>query len=521
MMEQEFELKLSLSQGAILKLHQVLIGKGGVRRSRLQAFYVDTENFLLAKKGIALRIRKEGRYWVQTLKTPGRNDFERNEHNVKLATWNPKNPHIDLTLHEGHEAGRQLNRLLNKHPKLGLKIQFNTDIWRRTALFKSRNGVVEYALDEGVIQANHNDRQTEVQVSEVEIELKEGSYDAVIAHARQLINRYGAYLDSRTKAQRGNLAARGLSCGEPIRGDVEPFGNQTNSQIVSGLIGSCLRQIVGNTSEINAGLSNYDEHLHQLRVGLRRLKTALKVLDLIEIRLSPSESEVLAAIFLKLGIYRDSNYLTEKLNPDLLAVNGPVVSVPKVDTQVHPSVFLKSKQYHLLLIKLLEWQLQQQAQQQPQQQTQQDIQSETQSNANELTVGHVSSENANLKKLTLEMMNKIHKSAKKKASVFSKLPEMERHELRKKLKRFRYTIEFFYEFMQRKSYKEFAKQLRVVLEHLGDYNDICMAIESINESLDQNVPHWFALGWLKAEQKRVEHLSDQSLQQFFTLKKIW
>lgn len=495
-MDKEFELKLAISTDSAAKLHQLLISKGGLRRTRLQAFYIDTDDFFLSKKNIALRVRKEGRYWVQTLKMPGRNEFERLEHNVKLAGWDASKP-IDITLHAQHPAGVELMTLIEKNPTRVLTVQFQTDIWRRVAAVRARQGIIEYALDEGVISTQSQQGLIEIPVCEIELELKSGSYDSVIAHAKTLINRYGACLDTRSKSQRGFLAAQGEYHAKPIRGDVFSLNRGYDSQIVSSIIASCLHQILGNASEMNAGLEKYDEHLHQLRVGLRRLKSALKVLALINIGLTEKEIEVLSVIFSKLGLYRDSNYLTEKLNPDLLAVNGPAVNIPDQKKQVHPQTFLSAKPFQLLLLELLNKQLEHQ----------------------EHEVDDL--EKKNLKALSLAMLTKLHKACKKIAAQFQELPEEQRHELRKKLKRFRYTLEFFYEFLDGKANKVFSKELRTVLEHLGDYNDICVAIESIHESLDEHTPHWFALGWLKAEQKRVEHLSEVSLNRFFDLKRIW
>ena len=52
----------------------------------------------------------------------------------------------------------------------------------------------------------------------------------------------------------------------------------TGAQIVVAVLQSCLNQILPNASEL-AAASGDSEHIHQLRVGIRRLRTALRELD--------------------------------------------------------------------------------------------------------------------------------------------------------------------------------------------------------------------------------------------------
>ena len=97
----------------------------------------------------------------------------------------------------------------------------------------------------------------------------------------------------------------------------------------------------------------------------------------------------------------------------------------------------------------------------------------------------------------------------------------ERHRLRKKLKRLRYALEFFKDLCHSGRYKEFLKKLEGVSDALGQYNDICVALEKIQSLVEQDRNVFFAQGWLKAEQARVLVLSNKELKTFYADKKSW
>ena len=79
----EIELKFQVPEAA-RRAVDAGVAAGDSRRTRLQAIYFDTPDRRLAAADIALRLRKEGRRWVQTLKAAGPNAMQRFEHNVPL-----------------------------------------------------------------------------------------------------------------------------------------------------------------------------------------------------------------------------------------------------------------------------------------------------------------------------------------------------------------------------------------------------------------------------------------------------
>ena len=72
-MADETELKLSLTVDAQrLLLRQPVLGKAVTKHTqRLVNLYYDTATLALHQRGIALRLRKQGRNWLQTVKCAG------------------------------------------------------------------------------------------------------------------------------------------------------------------------------------------------------------------------------------------------------------------------------------------------------------------------------------------------------------------------------------------------------------------------------------------------------------------
>jgi len=70
----EIELKLALdpTAAAALVRHPAVQAsrRGRTRTERVASSYYDTADSLLARAGVALRVRRIGRRWVQTIKGP-------------------------------------------------------------------------------------------------------------------------------------------------------------------------------------------------------------------------------------------------------------------------------------------------------------------------------------------------------------------------------------------------------------------------------------------------------------------
>ena len=122
----EFELKFQVPSGRVDAV-AAAVRRGAVEEQRLQARYFDTREQALAAKHVALRLRKEGRRWVQTAKAPGAHAFERLEHEVPLPPGAA--PQLDLARHTGEPVGDCLREALGGNPA-ALECYLETDITR-------------------------------------------------------------------------------------------------------------------------------------------------------------------------------------------------------------------------------------------------------------------------------------------------------------------------------------------------------------------------------------------------------
>ena len=205
----EIELKFQVPPDRRRSVDAAVAGRAAAPRTRLQAAYFDTASRALARAGLALRIRREGRRWVQTLKGLGDDGITRAEHNVVLTASHQADWPADPARHAGTAVGERLAAVLHEAGE-PLSLVFRTDILRRTRRVRTPRGTVELAFDDGHINAGGQ----RLAVCELEIELVSGSPLAVIETARRWVLPHGLWLDTRSKAERGEIGR--ASCRERV-----------------------------------------------------------------------------------------------------------------------------------------------------------------------------------------------------------------------------------------------------------------------------------------------------------------
>ena len=169
----ELELKLRVPDASLASLRNAL-RTHGARMVRIRAHYFDTADGRLARNRVALRLRSEGRQWVQTLKTAGVGAMHRLEHEVRVPSAGT--PTIDLHRHDGSDAGKLLHAALLAAPTSALAERYATDVSRlRCVVGDGHGGDIEVALDIGHATA----QARSVALAELELEHKGGPVQGV------------------------------------------------------------------------------------------------------------------------------------------------------------------------------------------------------------------------------------------------------------------------------------------------------------------------------------------------------
>jgi inorganic triphosphatase YgiF len=487
----EIELKYQVPAARRAAVDAAVAGRTPAPRQRLQAVYFDTAGRDLAQAGLALRIRREGRRRVQTLKGAGDDGMTRLEHEVALAQAGD-DAVADPALHAGTPCGDALAKVLGKADAPALVPVFRTDVRRRARRVRTRQGVVELAFDEGGIVAG----ERRVPVCELEFELVSGSPLAIIDVARRWVLRHSLWLDTRSKAERGDLLARELAMAPARKSeDVELTDGTTWGGGRRAVLRSCLAQIAANGSQVADGTYD-DEHVHQLRIGLRRLRTALRIFagaDTGELALQA------AVLFRRFGAARDQaavgGPLECELNEALTVAGLPFRAppLPSTDPPADPTALMRLGPAQSVLLDLLAL-----------------VQSDTSP-----------PDAPALPEAIVACITRWHRRVDKLAKRFDTLADVERHTMRKRAKSLRYGIEFAQALFKSRDVGRYLKRLRALQDCLGVIVDTMVALDAYRAHSADDPHVLFALGWLAARRRELLREAKPAVKAFRKAEPFW
>lgn len=292
----ETELKLSISPGHLNRLRRhPLLGTLAVSRAasrKLYSVYYDTPSLDLRNHAMALRLRRAGKQWLQTLKGGGGVQaglHQRNEWEMPVAGE-------ELELDALKAAGGKLPRGARKE----LQPVFVTDFSRNARLLKFKGSEIELCMDRGEVRTE----QHSFPICELELELKSGKPQRLFELALALLDIVPFELETVSKAEQGYRLLSGYAEG-PVKGYVPQLDKAgTLAEVLQSLIWSCLHHMQGN---LRGAMHGDDaEYLHQMRVALRRLRVVLRLTAKVrpDAELAALSSEV-AALCVALGRIRE------------------------------------------------------------------------------------------------------------------------------------------------------------------------------------------------------------------------
>ncbi len=520
----EQELKLHIPHAARAGVEREL-KRGAVTRIRLRALYFDTPSRELVQARVALRLRQEGRQWVQTLKMPGEHVLSRIELN-----HNRPGPVLDLSVYVGTVAEAAISGITE-----ALAVCYETDVVRHLRKVRTRQGSVEIALDTGCLRAG----KIELPISEIEFELLSGKLDAVFELGRKWQRAHGLILDARSKSERGDqlallaqkllaidsqpenvqIAARTAAIAQfwQPRGAV-PVKLSTDmnaQQALAAITLECIDQITRNAAilaEIDtAGIckAGHAEHTHQLRVGIRRLRSAWSFFNGITPLPSLELRESIKQFFSLLGGTRDDDVLNETILPVLRAAGQPpLVIAPEDNPTASQDLIPASVDFQAWLVAMLEEVLLPATHKENNSIHQSEAAVHTSSgHADEGSSGPIDARIIpmqpdqqprvlTLKQALVLKLRKWHKQVLRDGLKFDQLDIEPRHELRKRAKKLRYALQFSESLLPASRLKNYRKQLSAVQDILGEMNDLAVARERFVGLRDTQPSAWFACGWI-------------------------
>lgn len=456
----EIELKFLVPPASRAALLAELTGRGTPRRVALIDAYFDTPDRRLAKAGLAWRMRREGRRWIQGLKAAGASALERFEHEVERPDAQP-----DPQAHAGTAPGQLL---LDLHSE-AVGLRFRIEQRRLLRRVRTRGAVVDIALDEGRLVAGAAVQQ----LREIEFELVSGSPVAMLGLVERWRRRFGLIYDPRNKAERGHHLAAGTPRA-PLRKARSPRYDKDASPLEAfgAVSDECLAHISRNAIALAEGAAELrSEHVHQMRVGIRRLRSALRAFRGWVHEPPAALVDGLRRLFAELGKARDSDVLGSGVAAELKRAGAPPLALPTEGGATDLAALIRSDATQHLLLAWITWRAGLQPLAEPQ---------------------HP------LKQLARKRLRGWHKGLVDGCHRFDELAPVDLHTLRKHVKRQRYALEFFAPLLPKKRAARHLQALAAAQQALGEINDLVVARDRYQALVASDPAAWFAVGWLTA-----------------------
>jgi inorganic triphosphatase YgiF len=470
----ETELKLVLAPGDGAKVAAVPLLAGlESRRARFSALYFDTPTHELARHGLGLRLRREGRHWRVTLKASG--EFAGGLHHRPEWEYPVPGPVLDLALFaQTPLAGLPGAATLHERLVPIVSTEYRRTRWELAPQPGSR---VEVVLDVGRIVAHRR----ESPVEEIEIEVLEGPVAAIFDVAEQLASGLAMRPEPASKLARGlTLSQAGRP--RPVHATHESIADAPDAREAARRIAAaCLKHAQANESGV-LGAADI-EFVHQHRVALRRLRSALR---LFRGALQAGEDAAFAGDLRwaagTLGRCRDWDVFVTETLPSLLAAYGDAHATRAIlaRARVHQREArraardsLASPRYGLAMIRLARW----------------------------VSAPADPPEGVgDLKEFASRRLRKGAKPVAAGSAAFASLDAAGRHRLRIAVKRQRYAVEFLGSLFRAQTVRRHVRSLTRVQDALGLANDCANALAHVRELSPPPGFLEFARGWFAARE---------------------
>ena len=501
--QRELEIKFQLSKSDVARLNRRLLTKkltsGEPSTQQLRSIYFDTASYSLRKMGVSLRLRKQGNIWIQTVKA---------DKSIRSGVSNPIE--IELPVKAGkpdlaklrHTAlARAVRKAVGEAP---LHPLFETEVRRTRHNVKANGTVMELAFDEGELKAKSKRRK----LCEGELELKSGHVSGLLETAERIFAGSELVFSTRSKSDLGYELVLGTKSEAPAeeqrdRTVIQP--SDTCLQAFTIMFASVREQIVTN---FRAVLHSADARgPHQLRIGLRKLRTAVRALRPLAKSHSLQAFDGMAGELARgVGSLRDIDALISTIWRPL-----EPVAPDKAGMRELRRVLLRQRQAKYKEIRTnlagAEWsRLQLYLALWP------------------LTLGDVEGVHQPVVEYARKILQGRWKKVRALGRRLDELTPEARHDMRKSLKQLRYLSEFFAPLYAKRDSRLFIEKLKQLQDVFGYLNDVYMAGQlRSTQGLSPaaiSMAH-YALGWHEAEAKHVWRRAGRAWKQLEAAKRFW
>lgn len=431
--------------------------EGRASTRTLRTIYFDTADRALKGAGLTLRLRRTGGRWVQCVKMGDRLSggvSAKREIEVFVRRDMP-----DIQAIADEDVRNHITQVVGDQELIAV---FETDMKRTARLLRLPSGDVELALDRGEIRAD--DRTTPIQ--ELEIELKSGEAAAVYEAASEIFCARRPPFSTVSKSERGYRLLSGKDpapLAEPVKaGRVRLEHSLSTAAAMDRIVRHCLIQISAN---LDACLASDDPGgPHQLRVGLRRLRSAFRGFGSAGLEAGfKALDQTAKRIASEAGALRDLDVAVNEIFADAIARDpggaalGEALATRRQAARTKLRAFLASPEIARFPLELGAFR----------------------SGGGGETGKKAKALSRPVSWAAEKVLSRAHKKVEARGRGIEGLSIEERHDLRKAVKKLRYLVDFFSQLYPEAPAAIYAKRLRKLQNRFGYLNDAAVAADLV------------------------------------------
>ncbi len=425
----------------------------------LETRYFDTSEQRFFKKGIAIRVRRAKEKFTQTIKADrgGGGVLDRTEWEQSVKSSEPELDALPKA------ARKKLGKLSSGalRPVVSLEVRRQKKIIKR----QSDDGPdleVEAVVDNGIVQAGEKIKR----FSECELELLQGGPAQFFQFVTEVHNACPLRVSRITKSDRGYALLNEKVAGSVKLPKFDLNSTQSISITLCDIFNDCIGNIIDNEAAAFDGRD--PEGVHQLRVSVRRLRSSLSVFHrFIEAERVTELKEELKWLGSSLGPAREWDVF---LSETLASVEGYGIdrrnmsALATLAKQHRRAAYrlvrttLRSDRYAKLILRLT---------------------------AFAATEGWLSeSSSAQLLSPIGEhcksILDRPYRKLVKAGNDLKSLTPAQRHQVRIKLKKLRYTVEFLGGLYKGRNSQPFKKRMAQLQDQFGHLNDVAQTMHLVD-----------------------------------------